>query len=483
MDTSPVSATPAARIDESVRIPVLVFTVSAALWLLVGTAVSFTLSFKLHSPGFLADWAALTFGRLRGLENAVMVYGWACNAAFAGGLWMMARLAQVELRRPAALVIAGLFWNLGVLLGGAGILAGHGTGLAWLDLPAYAGPVLFAAYLVIGSWIFVVHKARTNRHVFVSQWYLLAALLWFPWLFSLAQVMLFIDPARGTMQALVHAWFGGGMVSLWFVPVGTALLYYLVPKMLARPISNYYLTLYGFWTLAIFGGWAGATRLIGGPVPAWVVSTGVAASIMLVVFVVVLAITLVPTVFGAAPALRRDWAFRFLAVGLAALVLAEVATVAFSFRGVAEVVQFSLLRTAHTQLLLYGFFSMVAFGAFYYFVPRVAGGAALLPGMAGFHFWASVVGLVTGVGALAVGGYEQALALNTLPPGAEAAPTPFLDIVGALAPYLFSQTLAQVALVVAHVAFLVNILSLVWSVCVPAPAAGATTLPVEAAAR
>jgi cytochrome c oxidase cbb3-type subunit I len=483
MATSLSSASPGARIDESVRIPVLVFSVSAALWLLVGTAVSFILSFKLHSPGFLAEWAALTFGRLRGLESAVMVYGWACNAAFAGGLWMMSRLAQVELRRPAALVIAGLFWNLAVAAGGFGILAGHGTGLAWLDLPAYVGPALFAAYLVIGSWIFVVHKARTSPHVYVSQWYLLAALLWFPWLFSLAQVMLFIDPARGTMQALVHAWFGGGMVSLWFVPVGTALLYFLLPKMLARPISNYYLSLYGFWTLAIFGGWAGATRLIGGPVPAWVVSVGVAAAIMLVVFVVVLVITLVPTILGAAPALRRDWAFRFLAVGLAALVVAEVATVVFSFRGVAAVVQFSLLRTAHTQLLLYGFFSMVAFGAFYYFVPRVAGGAALLPGLAGFHFWSSVVGLITGVGALAIGGYEQGLALNTLAAGAEGGPTPFLDIVRALAPYLFSQTLANVAFVGAHVAFLINVLSLVWSACVPASTRETPSLPAEAATR
>ena len=116
-----------ASIDASVRLPGLYFAAAAAVWLVVGTALSVIAAFKLHSPAFLADCEWLTYGRVRAAESAVLVYGWGFNAAFAIAVWLMARLAQAEVRRPVTLVVSGVFWNVGVLLGTLGILGGCTT--------------------------------------------------------------------------------------------------------------------------------------------------------------------------------------------------------------------------------------------------------------------------------------------------------------------------------------------------------------------
>ncbi|MFO1450577.1 MAG: cbb3-type cytochrome c oxidase subunit I [Opitutaceae bacterium] len=472
-------------IDVSARGPLVIFALSGMAWLLVGTVFGLIASFKLHAPTFFGDVEALTYGRVRGVESAALVYGWGFNAAFAMALWLLARLSSAVIGKPLLLSISALFWNLGVAIGVIGILVGHGTSLDGLELPGYTGPILFGSNLFIGMWGILTFRAGTSKHVYISQWYVLAALLWFPWMFSVTQIMLFIDPARGTVQTLVHAWYTHGISALWFAPIGVAGIYYLLPKLLMRPISNYYLSVYGFWTLALFGGWAGTAALIGGPVPAWVVSAGIAASLLLVVPVVVFAVNFVPTMIAAAGSLRRDWSFRFVAVGAISLLLGSVVTLLFSLRGVAEITQFSLLQNGQAQLLSYGFFSMVAFGALYYILPRVLGRPWHLPSLIGFHFWASLIGCLTSVVVLGIGGYEQALALNAVSGGAEAVPVSLLEIGRGLQPYFFVQTFALFVLVGGHLAFAVNLLWLVLGGFAPEGETSSTAVrtPLEAAAR
>ena len=118
--------------------------------------------------------------------------------------WLMARLSRAALRHAGVLVIAACFWNLGVTIGVIGILAGDSTSIEWLEIPPYATPLLFVAYALVGGWAIVTFRFRRAEHIYVSQWYLLAALFWFPWLYSIAQIMLVFEPARGTVQAAME---------------------------------------------------------------------------------------------------------------------------------------------------------------------------------------------------------------------------------------------------------------------------------------
>src|SRR6478735_9033912 len=135
-----------ALIDASTRLPVLFFYASAIAWLLLGTLLAGLTSWKLHAPNLLADYAWLTWGRLRPAHLNVMVYGWASMAGMGTAVWLMARLCRVTLRFPLLLAAGAAFWNVGVLIGVGAILLGDSTGFQWLEFPRYVAVILFVAY-------------------------------------------------------------------------------------------------------------------------------------------------------------------------------------------------------------------------------------------------------------------------------------------------------------------------------------------------
>jgi cytochrome c oxidase cbb3-type subunit 1 len=126
-----------AQIDASAKWPVLAFFGSALLWLVFGGALQLAANIQLHTPTFLADCAWFTHGRLAPAAQNALVYGWGFNAAFAFGLWLMARLSATTLRHGGWLFVAAKFWNLGVTLGLGGILAGYSTSFDLLEMPRF----------------------------------------------------------------------------------------------------------------------------------------------------------------------------------------------------------------------------------------------------------------------------------------------------------------------------------------------------------
>ena len=268
-----------AAIDASARGPVLLFLVSAIGWLVLASGLSLISSIQLHTPSFLADSPWLTYGRSQAAALNAAIYGWGFNASFVLVFWLMARLSQSALRVPSVLIVAGLFCNVGVTLGVGGILAGDSTSVPWLEIPTYAAPLLFVAYALIGAWAIVTFSGRSSCRIFASQWYLLAALFWFPWLYSVAQMVLFFQPARGTSQSVVAAWYAHGVSSLWFTAIALAAIYYFVPKITGKALRHYDLAALGFWTFLLFSAFTGTAALVGAPVPAWTTAAGVAASV------------------------------------------------------------------------------------------------------------------------------------------------------------------------------------------------------------
>ena len=142
----------------------------------------------------------------------------------------------------------------------------------------YATPLLFVSFALLSIWGIVTFRFRREPHLYVSQWYLLAALFWFPWLYSAAQILLVLDPVRGTVQSAVNWWFAHNVLGLWITPIGLAAIYYFIPKVLGKPVYNYSLSVIGFWSLALFYNWNGMHHLVGGPMPAWLITVSIVAS-------------------------------------------------------------------------------------------------------------------------------------------------------------------------------------------------------------
>jgi cytochrome c oxidase cbb3-type subunit 1 len=439
-----------AEIDASCRVPVLFFFLSGLAWLLAGTVLALVASIKLHTPGFLAGWEWLTFANVRTAHLNTVVYGFASQISVGVTIWLMCRLCRIPLVAPGLITVANLFYNLGVTVGVGGILIGDSTAIEWLEMPRYATPILFISYALIAVWTIVTFRLRAERHLYVSQWYLLAAVLWFPWLYGTAQVMLLIEPVRGVVQAAVNWWFAHNVLGLWFTPIGLASIYYFIPKVIGRPIHSYYLSVLGFWSLALFYNWNGMHHLVGGPLPAWMITVSIVASVMMLIPVITVAINHHFTMVGHFGKLKHSPTLRFMVFGAVSYTLASLQGVASAVRSISEVTHFTHHTIAHAHLGMYAFFTMVMFGAMYYILPRITQREWPSNGLISLHFWGVALGIVLYVVPMSIMGFIQGTMLND-------AAVRFLDVVQFTLPWLKLRTLAGLLLAAGHVAFVINV--------------------------
>jgi cytochrome c oxidase cbb3-type subunit I len=376
----------------------------------------------------------------------VMVYGWASMAGMGTGIWLMARLCRTTLRYPLLLVAGAGFWNLGVLLGVGGILIGDSTGYQWLEFPSYAAIVLFIAYLLVVSWAVLMFRFRRGETIYITQWYLLAAFLWFPWLYATAQVALFIVPVQGVMQTVVTWWYANNLMFLWLGAIGLGTAYYMIPKVIGRPVYSYHLATIGFWTYALFASWTGMQRMVDGPFPAWMITASIAAMILCIIPVATVGLNHHMTMRGYFPLMRYSPTLRFTVFGAISYTVFSAVGVLISLRSVASVVHFTQVSIAYSHLGLYAFFTMVMFGSMYYIVPRLVGREWRYATLIKLHFWSSVYGVGLMVLMLLVGGLMQGLSMHD-------SSLSFMESTQSILPYLRGRTLSGLLLTVSHFVF------------------------------
>ena len=433
-------------IDASCRGPVLWFLLSGTAWLLLGSVLGILTAIKFTHPEFLGNLAVLSFGPLRMAHLNAVAYGWMSMAAVAVGIWLMCRLSRAELLHPTMLKAACVIWNIGVFAGVSGIIRGQATSVEWLEFPRYAPPFLIAALAIVVAWTVATFSRRREYHIYVSQWYILGALFWMPWLYTVANFMIHWVPVTGVVQAGTNWWFAHNVLGLWLTPIGLGAAYYFIPKVIGRPIYSYHLSLIGFWTLALFYAWAGMHHLIGGPIPAWLATASVVGSMMMFIPVIAVAVNHHLTMIGHFRVLRYSPTLRFVVFGSISYTLASFQGSIEALKSVNQTTHFTDYTVGHAHLGVYAFFSMIMFGSAYYIVPRLTGREWASPGLIALHFWSSALGITVYFVALTIGGWFQGQMLND-------PSVLFADIVRYLEPYRFARTVGGSLMTVGHVCF------------------------------
>lgn len=452
-----------ARIDATCRVPVIVWICSGVFWLLLGSLLALTASIKLHSPEWLfpdASW--LTFGRVRAAHLSSVSLGWSFCMAIAVSIWQMCRLSRCELIYPRLLVLAAVLWNMGMSIGVAGILFGYAQSVEWLDMPPVVGPFFVSSLGMVAAWTVATFRNRREQHVYVTQWYLLGAMFWMPWLYTTAVILIFgvdvnffgypikFGPATGVVQATTNWWFNHNVLGLWITPVGVGTAYYLIPKVIGRPVYSYYLSVIGFWALALFYSWAGMHHLIGGPIPAWMSTASVVGSMMMLIPVAAVALNHHMTMRGYFHHLRFSPTLRFVVFGAIAYTAVSVQGAFESLKFFSEVAHFTHYTVAHAHLGVYGFFAMIMFGATYYIMPRLTGREWTSARMIRWHFWLSAIGITLYFTSLSIGGWYQGLALID-------SNVPFIQTVQNMIPYLMGRSVAGVLMTAGHILFTIQV--------------------------
>ncbi len=442
-----------AESDPASRAPLLLLWFCAAFWLLLSSIFGLIASIQLHAPGFLANCSWLTYGHVRAAAENIFLYGFASQAALALILWLFCRTGRTLLVGAGPVFIAALFWNLGVKLGVLGILMGDGTGHEWLEFPRYASPLLFISYLVIAVCALLTFHRRREPALYASQWFLLAAVFWFAWSYSTANLLLVFHPVRGVVQSAVNHWFSNTFAVLWLGSAGLAALFYFIPKISRQPLHSYYTALFGFWTYILFGAWTGIPVASG--LPAWISSVSSVAGVFMIVPLYAFAVSWRYTIgrnnLADNPALKY---FRF---GAIAFLVTGMLKAAAGVVPVNRLVELTHFTGALQQAWLYGFFALTAFGAVYTLFPRLPEDSVRERGNRP-QFLCAAFGLFLVVVGLGFAGVLQGIAWRD--PGIE-----FLRVVRRTIPFLGIATLGFLLQMVANGLFLQSVCVAVLECC------------------
>lgn len=432
-----------AEADRSSAFVVFIFLSCAVVWLIVGSLAGLTSSLKLHEPDWLTGQAWLSFGRLRTIHLNAVAYGWAPMAALGIALWLLPRLLKTPLIGARYALVGCMLWTAGLIAGIGCIAVGISDGMEWLEIPWQVDILLVAGGALIGLPLVYTLQARKVSHLYVSVWYMGAALFWFPVLLLVAKLP---SVHIGVEQATMNWWFGHNVLGLFYTPMALASVYYFLPKIIGRPIQSYNLSLLGFWTLAFFYSQVGGHHLIGGPVPGWMVTLSIVQSIMMLVPVAAFSINQHLTMRGHFRRVIYSPTLRFILLGAMTYTVASVQGSLEALRSVNTVVHFTHFTVAHAHIGLYGFFTMVMFGAIYFVMPRVMSWEWPYPALIAVHFWLVVVGFGIYFIGLSIGGLLQGLAQLD-------ATKPFIESVMVSMPYLKSRSVGGSLMTLGHLVF------------------------------
>ena len=459
-------------IDASCRVPLLVLFGGAALWLLLGLTLGLAAMLSFHKPDMFADCSLLTFGRAQAAANDLLLYGFVIPAALGVMLWIFSRLSQAPLALPIVPVVAAHLWHVGVLVGTVAILIGESTGHPWLEYPRAAAVLLFAAFMLIAVTAVATFGARLNRELYPSHWFLFAALLWFAWSYSTANLFLVSNhPPRGVVQAVIGWWLANNLLFVWLALAGIGIAFYFLPKIAGQPLASSGYALFGFLTLVFFGTWCGIPQ--SAPVPAWLPTVSSFGALLSIIPVIALGIVAKKTVCGAKVACFGG-PFCFLRFGVLSFVISSLLYISEFCPRYSRVLDFTWFNFGVTQWQLLGFATMILVGAIYEILPRVMAKELPFPKLAKANFFLLAGGTLLFVIPLLIGGLEQGMKLRD-------ANIPFADASAVVLKFLRISTTGQLLVLLGSLSLLLNVFVMIiqWKLGLVKTVIAAATAPLK----
>ena len=198
--------------------------------------------------------------------------------------------------------------------------------------------------------------------------------------------------------------------------------------------------------MAFFYGQVGGHHLIGGPVPGWLITLSIVQSMMMIVPVLAFTVNQVLTMKGHYKTLIYSPTLRFIFLGGAMYMFSSVQGSLEALRSINTITHFTHFTVAHAHLGLYGFFTIVMFGAIYFVMPRVTNWEWPYPKLISLHFWLVVIGFSIYFIGLSIGGWLQGVAMLD-------ASVSFIESMKLTIPYLESRSIGGAIMTLGHIVF------------------------------
>ncbi|WP_340152708.1 cbb3-type cytochrome c oxidase subunit I [uncultured Marivirga sp.] len=390
---------------KSLKTVVLYYLGAGTFWLIFGTLIGQYLGMKFIWPD-MESVAWLSFGRLRPVHTNTVFWGWSSLTMIGLAYFVIARTSNTKIHSVKLAYIAFILINLCVIIGNILLMAGINNGGG--EYREYVWPVmsLFAIGLIITFFNFYKTVAsRKISEIYISNWFILAALIWTTVLAIIGYLPFYQD---GLGETITQGYYMHQGVGMWFMTFTLGLVYYYLPAALNKPIYSYSLGVLAFWTQMLFYTLIGTHHFVFSPLPWWLQTVAIVFSAGMFIPVLAGTTNFLLTMKGSWAQISKSYVLPFFLVGVVFYFVGSTQGSFQAFRFTNFVWHFTDFNVAHSHMTMYGIIAFFLWASIYAIVPKVTGNEPPQI-LVGAHFWFAFIGLFAYMISLMVGGTLKGL--------------------------------------------------------------------------
>lgn len=439
------------EVEPELKRLVVRYLAASVAWLVVGTLVGQYVGMKFVWPDMdQSPW--LSFGRLRPVHTNTVFWGWASLAMIGLGYFVVSRTSGVPVHSYRWANRAWWLINASVLLGNLCLMAGINNGGG--EYREYIWPVM--ALFAIGLFItfrnfYRTVAARKVGEIYISNWYLLASLVW---TIVLATIGYLPTYQEGLGETVIQGYYMHQGVGMWFMTFTLGLLYYYLPSAFNKPIYSYSLGVLAFWTQMFFYTLIGTHHFVFAPLPWWLQTVAIVFSAGMFIPVVAGSTNFLMTMRGNWRAIGTSYVLPFFLVAVVFYFVGSTQGSLQAFRFTNHIWHFTDFNVAHSHMTMYGIVTFALWACAYALLPRVTGRepSQLLVGA---HFWMAFIGLFAYMISMMAGGTIKGLLWIE--------GKAFIDSVTGMRPFWIWRAIGGSLMFLSHLLFAWNFITMVRS--------------------
>jgi cytochrome c oxidase cbb3-type subunit 1/cytochrome c oxidase cbb3-type subunit I/II len=385
------------------------FCITSAAWFAFATSFGMIAAGYLIAPDFMANIGFLVFGRIRPIHVNLVLFGFVTQGLLAAAFYFVPRLLQTELYSQKLGLAAVVILNLAVVAGIVGLGAGYTQGREYAELIWPVDMLIVIAFALIVLNLIMTVKRREEPVLYVSVWYVLAAVVLTSATYCIGNVVWKPDSGAllGIPDAIILWFYGHNVFGLLLTPLSLAVAYYVIPLATRNPLYSHTLSLVGFWALLVVYTHIGTHHLLQVPVPTWLKVIGIVDSIAMVIPVMVFLINIWYTVKGKLGEIHADIGAKFVFTGTIFYFFVSIQGSMMSLPQVQRVTHFNNWVVGHAHVGVLGFAAMTALGGLYYVLPRITGKPLYSRFLADLQYWLVLLGIIGFTVVLTIAGLIQ----------------------------------------------------------------------------
>ncbi|MDA8773819.1 cbb3-type cytochrome c oxidase subunit I [Chlamydiia bacterium] len=379
------------------------------LGLLVGLFIS--LNVYVWPNYFVGQY--IHFGRLRPLHVSTVLFLWLLSSGIGVMYFIVQRLTSRPLWSAKLARYSAWGWWFVVPLGVLSLPFGTNFGWEYAELPMFVSYIptkllFLIVWIMIATNIIMTVFQKNNEMLYVSLWYFLGMCFW-------TAVVVFVGffvinwVPQGISRVNVNFFYVHNIVGFIFTPIGLGTAYYILPRVLQKPLYSHSLSMLGFWTLAFVYTWVGSHHIIHGPVVQWLQTLSIVFSMWLIIPVLSVVMNLFLTMKGAWLTRMNDVRVKLIMFGTLLYLVVSIQGSFMALRHVNEITSKTDWVIGHAHLALMGTFTFFAYAAFFHIIPVISRAPLALPKVAMTSVNCSIYGILIYVFSLSIGGYLQGM--------------------------------------------------------------------------